>query len=103
MKEFLTQLNKTMLDETFILIFFNFYFNDIHSLVNLTDCIQICNEREMTLPHAEDNKLILEQFESKFGNETFELSNDMADSESDLENGKKKQFLTYFIGGSHFE
>ena len=57
----------------------------------------------MTLPHAKDNELILEQFESKFGNETFELSNDMADSESDLENGKKKQFLTYFIGGSHFE
>ena len=91
-----------MLDETFILIFFNFYFNDIHSLVNLTDCIQICNEREMTLPHAKDNKLILEQFESKFGNEIFELSNDMDDSKSDRESGKKKQFLTYFIGGSYY-
>ena len=55
----------------------------------------------MTLPNAKDNEMILEQFESQFGNETLTLSNDMSDSESDLEIEKKKQFLTYFIGGSY--
>ena len=99
---FLTQFNETMLDENFISLFFNFYFNDIHSLVNLTDCIRICSDREMALPNSKDNALILKQFESQFGNETFTLTNDMSDAESDIDIEKKKQFLTYFIGRSHF-
>ena len=51
----------------------------------------------MILPSANDNDIILKQFELKFGNGTLELSNDL-----DLENKKTKDFLTYFIGELNF-
>ena len=93
--------NKTMLDKIYIFIFNKyFYFHDPYSLVNFTSCMKICNEREMILPSANDNDIILEQFELKFGNETLEFLN--GSNDSDLENKKTKDFLTYFIGELNF-
>ena len=73
-----------MLDLFYVYIFGKFYFHESTFLVNHTDCLNMCIEREMKLPNANDNQFIVRQLASQFGSR-FEkeiqiTSNEMSDS-----------------------
>ena len=56
-----------MLDLFYVYIFGKFYFYESDFLVNHTDCLNMCIEREMKLPNANDNQFIVRQLASQFG------------------------------------
>ena len=69
----------------FIFDYFYFHYDNPSSLVNYTNCLKICNQRDMTLPSADDANLILHQIEI-FKIKRFAASN------------STQNYLTYFIG-----
>ena len=88
-----------MLDLFYVYIFGKFYFYESSFLVNHTDCLNMCIEREMKLPNANDNQFIMRQLASQFGLR-FEKEIQITSNEtSDRSNSKKNSnFLAYFIG-----
>ena len=79
--------------EIYFLIFDYFYFHndDPSSLVNYTNCLKICDQRDMTLPSANDDYLVLHQIKS------LNIERYTASSSVTPKNGKQN-FLSYFIG-----
>ena len=86
-----------MLDLFYVFIFGKFYFYESSFLVNHTDCLNICIEREMKLPNANDNQFILRQLASQFGSR-FEKEIKVTANETSDRSNLNKNFLAYFIG-----
>lgn len=80
-----------MIDKIFIFIFGHFYFYKPNVLVNYTVCLNICDERQMRLPSAYNNDIILRQIKL-LRIDQFKTSNLLTST-----NGKQ-DYLTYFVG-----